>query len=257
VRRVFDTFLFNDELDLLEARLIELDSTVYRHVLVEAPITFQGNPKPLHFLENQERFASWKDKIIHVTADLESCRNCREREDVSRAAIREGLTDLDDDDIFLISDADEIPRADFLQKAPGHRLAMRNHILAVNLLEPGWTAGTTGSFGRDYRETIKHFLDRQAVRDWKLLVRDTGFPFVAGWHFSWLGGPDAIRAKVHSFSHLEWMAPIDAHADRLYADRISPASLGGHLVETVIDGSWPKYMQERRGPAAWYWPGGG
>ena len=69
-RRVYEAFLFCDELDLLEARLIELDSAVYRHVLVEAPVTFQGTPKPLHYLENQDRFAPWKDKIIHVVADL-------------------------------------------------------------------------------------------------------------------------------------------------------------------------------------------
>ena len=70
MRRVFDAFTFSDELDLLEARLTELDSAVYRHVLVEAPVTFQGGPKPLHYLENRDRFAPWADKIIHVTADL-------------------------------------------------------------------------------------------------------------------------------------------------------------------------------------------
>ena len=56
MRKAWDAFLFCNELDLLEARLTELDSAVYRHVLVEAPVTFQGDPKPLWYAENKERF---------------------------------------------------------------------------------------------------------------------------------------------------------------------------------------------------------
>lgn len=257
-RRVFDTFTFYDELDLLEVRLIELDNEVYRHVIVEAPVTFQGNPKPMYYLENQDRFAPWKDKIIHVIADLEDCQDCWAREVVIREAIRQGLGELRDDDIFLISDADEIPRANYLQQAPGYTLIMRTHILAVNLLEPGWSAGTTASLGKSYRETIQRFNGRngiQGVQGRNCLARETGYPIIAGWHFSWLGGPDAMRTKAHSFSHSEWAPAIDANAERMYAERMSPASMGGHLLETVIDGSFPKYIQERRGPAIWYWPG--
>lgn len=109
MRRAWDAFLFCDELDLLEARLTELDDVVDRHVLVEAPVTFQGDPKPLHYLENSGRFAPWKDKIIHVVADLGGCGDHWDREHASRAAVTQGLGDLADDDIFLLSDVDEIP----------------------------------------------------------------------------------------------------------------------------------------------------
>ena len=254
MRRVFDAFLFCDELDLLECRLIELDSAVYRHVLVEAPVTFQGTPKPLHYLENQDRFAPWKDKIIHVVADLNGCRDHWAREHASRDAVQQGLGELRDDDIFLLSDVDEIPFPGVLQEAPGTILAMRHHMLAVNLLEMNCWAGTLAMPGRDYRFAIKRFRDRQIGSDRPFLRDAVGFPVTTGWHFSWLGGPEGMRSKVHSFSHPEQAASVDAGADDMYRDRISPIG-GNHLLEVVIDDSFPRYMQERRGPASWYWPG--
>lgn len=69
--RIFDTFLFRDELDLLECRLVQMENwPVYRHVLVESPLDHQGHPKPLYFYDNRERFAPWADRITHVIADL-------------------------------------------------------------------------------------------------------------------------------------------------------------------------------------------
>ena len=41
-RRIFDCFLFNAELDLLEFRLDLLDGVVDHHVVVEAPRTYSG-----------------------------------------------------------------------------------------------------------------------------------------------------------------------------------------------------------------------
>lgn len=252
-RRVFDTLIFCDELDLLEARLVELDKVVYRHVLVEAPVTFQGTPKPLYFLENRERFAPWKDKIIHVTADLDGLPDHWAREDASREATRQGLGELGDDDILLLSDADEIPNPDFIQHAPGRLMFMRHHVMAANLLDVGWWAGTAGTLGRSPFPSMQHFRNRQAGENRPFLANASGFPVITGWHFSWLGGPEAMRAKVHSFSHPEYAKNIDAHADFIYRDKVNPVT-GERLLETVIDHTFPKFMQDRRGPANWYWP---
>ncbi len=256
MRRVFDAFTFSDELDLLEARLTELDSAVYRHVLVEAPLTFQGNQKPLHYLENQDRFAPWKDKIIHVVADLGHCGDHWAREQASRDAVQQGLGDLADDDIFLLSDVDEIPRPAIIPEAPGTDLMMRMHVLAVNLMESGWWSGTLAEFGRDYRRAVRRFLGRQRGDGRRVLANTMGFPVAAGWHFSWLGGADGMRSKIHSSAPpgLPNAAVIDAHAERMYRERISPLG-GDRLLEVVVDDTFPGYMRERRGPADWYWPG--
>jgi hypothetical protein len=68
-RKLFDCFLFYNELDVLEIRLSELEPLVDYFVIVESRVTFQGAPKPLHFQLNQERYARWAAKIIHVVVD--------------------------------------------------------------------------------------------------------------------------------------------------------------------------------------------
>jgi Glycosyltransferase family 17 len=256
VRRVFDGFMFGGELDLLECRLTELDSAVYRFVITEAPLTHQGNPKPLHFLENRERFSAWQDKIIYVRADISHCHTTEERENTQRENIRRGLGEMRDDDIFLLSDLDEIPRADVLQEAPGHSLLMRNHVLAVNLMDANWWDGTVATDGppRGSLQKLRDGRRLPAPAETKWLLNPGGFPAVAGWHFSWLGGPDAMRAKVHAFLHPQMAPLVDQHAERLWKEKVSLAT-GNLLVETVIDETWPKYMQDRKGPASWYWPG--
>jgi beta-1,4-mannosyl-glycoprotein beta-1,4-N-acetylglucosaminyltransferase len=254
--RVFDAFLFRDELDLLEARLIELDSVAYRFVLVEAPVTFQGDPKPLYFRENQERFAPWKDRIVHVTADLSGYSDHWSRDHGSREAIRQGLGGLGDEDIFLLSDVDEIPMASAIARAPGHVLCMRSHPVAVNLIDPGWWTGTTACYGRQVRGSIQKIRDRRMSPDGGGPLKDAvGWPLIAGWHFTWLGGPAAMREKVRSIAHPEQIGHIDAESERMYKGRVNPACAGQRLLETVIDDSWPRFMQERRGPESWYWPG--
>ena len=266
MRRVWDAFPFCSELDLLEARLTELDSTVYRFVLVEAPLTHQGNPKPLYYAENKERFSPWQDKIIHIVAELPD-GGAWDREHAQNEAIGLGLDGIRDDDILLVSDADEIPRPDVISSLgtrvdhpadPGiqaaYVLPMRHHQLAVNLVDTGWWGGTMAAFGLP-PGNVQSFRESRNSPQTPALRNRWGWIIDCGWHFSWLGGPDAVRAKAHSYAHTERTAFIDEMAERLYRDKISPESGVNRLLEVTIDGSFPRYMQERKGPADWYWPG--
>lgn len=54
--RVFDSFRFYNELELLEVRLNVLNDVVDYFVLTESPVTISGNEKPLYYLENKDRF---------------------------------------------------------------------------------------------------------------------------------------------------------------------------------------------------------
>jgi Glycosyltransferase family 17 len=267
MRRVWDCFPFFNELDLLEARLTELDSVAYRHVLAESPVTHQGNPKPLYYAENKERFSAWQDKIIHVVADLPG-GGTWDREGAQGEAIGRGLDGFWDDDILLVSDADEIPRAEVVTRLgvpvdhpaepagarTGYVLPMRHHQLAVNLVDLGWWNGTMASLGRP-PGSVQSFRSSRMLPGTPVLRGRQGWIIDCGWHFSWLGGPDAVRAKARAYAHTERTAFIEEAADRLYRDKISPESGINRLLEVTIDESFPRYMRERRGPAAWYWPG--
>lgn len=68
-RLIWDAFMFFNELDVLEMRLNELNSSVHKFVLVEATKTHSGNSKPLHYAENSHRFSAFYDKIVHIVVD--------------------------------------------------------------------------------------------------------------------------------------------------------------------------------------------
>ena len=64
--KLFDCFLFFDELDLLELRLELLYSCIDRFVIVESAVTFQGNPKPFNLEKSWERFSKYAEKITYL-----------------------------------------------------------------------------------------------------------------------------------------------------------------------------------------------
>ena len=51
--KIFDAFLFFNELELLEIRLNTLAPYVDYFVITEADVTFSGKPKPLYYQQNK------------------------------------------------------------------------------------------------------------------------------------------------------------------------------------------------------------
>lgn len=110
--KVYDCFMFFNELDILELRLNILNDKVDYFVLAEATTTHSGEKKELFFGKNKERFNKFKDKIIHVVVDdmPKIINGDRWPQDTfQRNAVIRGLKDCKDDDIIMISDLDEIP----------------------------------------------------------------------------------------------------------------------------------------------------
>jgi beta-1,4-mannosyl-glycoprotein beta-1,4-N-acetylglucosaminyltransferase len=142
--RIFDTFLFDGELGLLQHRLEETYELVDYFVLVEATRTYRNQPKPLVFAEHRRQFAWAATKIRSVALDGLGGPGLTPREHaaIQRNAILLGLRDAVADDIVLILDADEIPSRELLQQlrsqgleAPS-RLAMTRHYEFLNVLAP-------------------------------------------------------------------------------------------------------------------------
>ena len=109
---IYDCFILYNELDLLELRLRELEGVVDRFVLVEAPVTFSGVPKPLLCHENRRRFSKWRSKIRHVVVnDMPTGKDPWAHENHQRSAIVRGIPDASPSDGIILSDGDEIPSA--------------------------------------------------------------------------------------------------------------------------------------------------
>ncbi|ADV81037.1 hypothetical protein [Terriglobus saanensis] len=145
--RIYDTFLFDGELDLLEHRLRQNYVDTDFFVLVEAGETYRGEDKLFHYLSHQERFSWAADKLrtLQLARLGGPSSSPKQRAQVQRNAILFALRDAGPEDIVLLLDSDEIPSVSLLQRlhAEGlqepHRLQMTRHYQKLDLLAPAST----------------------------------------------------------------------------------------------------------------------
>lgn len=247
---IVDCFTFNDELDLLEMRLHELEGAVDYFVLVEAPVTFQGREKPLHFAEHRERFARWP--IVPVVADLSHCTGTWERENQQREFIAEGLNKvgLRGDDIVVLSDVDELWRPQALAEPdPFVVFEQTMYVHSLRWRHPKPWNGSTACRASILPELgANPFTTLRCTRLHDKPKRLSQ----GGWHFSWFGGPEAQLRKLYAFAHEELVGVID---DELTSGHFVRNGL--HVDCTSLEPAGdneplPLWMQRRKGPLGWY-----
>lgn len=258
--KIYDCFTFFNEFELLELRLHELYDHVDYFVIVEANKTFQNNDKPMYYLENQDRFAQWADKIRHVAVvDMPSDTDTWGRERYQRDSILLGCTDAADNDIIMIGDADEIPRQATIQRLRtsqssvwGFRMPLfnfkYNYMMVTQDLYSVWSGAVrkhTLIGPEDFRRM------RHALNGFPLNYNDGAVEIVehAGWHFTYLGAEDFARSKIQSFAHDETNRPeildqLDIEDSisrgvgiiRTNEDyRFAPVAVDDYLPQTIID----------------------
>ena len=192
---IFDCFTFFNELDVLELRLHELDSVVDRFVLVEATRTFSGRPKPLVFEANKERFKRFLPRIEHVVVrDLpDESASPWAREAAQRDAILRGLKTAIPEDVILISDVDEIPRASCVRQFVQARGQAASFYMPTFYYKLN-VKNVRGEVFQPLTVAVRRAILKtpQETRLWRF-----GLPGIpdAGWHFSYLGDEDAIRTQ--------------------------------------------------------------
>lgn len=262
--KVYDCFTFLNEFDILKLRLAELSDYVDYFVLVEAPYTFSGEPKPLYYKENPITGYN----IIHVVVedfefpDLrgENITSNREAKAFVNewhqrdAGFRMGTVGGDATDIVLASDADEIVRpSKILQGDLSSMICFEqlwyNYYLNCLINRSDIWRGT----GRGTVEFVQNeYMGGQCV----FFVRgNPGAPAIpeGGWHFSFMGGRDKIKEKIKSFSHapLQHLAE-DKHIENCLTNLsdVCDGILGGRPYMIVdIDDSYPEVV--KKDPKKW------
>ncbi len=271
---IYDCFSFFNELDLLEIRLNTLDKVIDKFILVESPLTHTGKPKPLYYAENKERFAEFNDRIIHVVVDdfpaMSDDMPVREkawtRENWQRNAIVRGLPKgIKDEDILLISDLDEIPDPaivrDVCENVNGiTRLDLRSYSFYLNwrnFSHPIWRNGTkiltlkTFKSSKTYCETRYTDYNLKSVNQGPTATRIRFTPpqkiiCPAGWHFTYIGGVDAIIAKLKSIAHTEFNSPTIADKTSILQKLKKGIDLFGNGEQGLpepINANFPIYIQ--------------
>ena len=272
---IYDCFSFFNELDLLEIRLNTLDKVVDKFILAESTLTHTGNPKPLYYAENKNRFAKFNDRIIHIIVDdfptipdAKPQEMAWVRENWQRNAIMRGLpANAKDDDYVILSDLDEIPSPSAIIKAVQSTTVSRLYLTMFyyflnykNYTYPTWQLGPqvlplklllTDELISEYNPstfvdprvnkgmtpTVARFLKAQRI------IKN------AGWHFSYCGGIPAIQAKLKSIAHTENNTTENTDYNqikkRIFAGK-PPFERDDRFFAVRINSTFPLCIQENR-----------
>lgn len=242
---IYDCFLYNGEKELLEIRINELKDLNVTHVLVQSTHTFSGLKKEISLFHLPEEVTFLNTLVVNTDGSLTDANPWNNEKNLrnSISTVLRGLP-IKDNDIVIISDVDEIPRASAIKYWNGDEYAaliQNKYGFWLNCEEDhqGW--------------------HRSRIMKWNYLktrtpeeIRHAGIPHRindAGWHWSWLGGIDEVMRKFQSFSHQE--PEVQKHAIRENLERKikEGESLWGSDKWKIvtIDESFPEYILNNQG----------
>ena len=216
--KVIDAFSFFNEFDILKLRLEYLRDVVDYFVISECNYTHSGKSKPYYLNQIIQEFDDdLKRKIIQVhyepditTYDFSNKTECDfesgfwKLERGQRNHTLTALSQFNENDLFMLSDADEIPRKElvhYLQtnSLPENKLASAkcdNFYYNFSTYENNTWCGTVFANVKTALEKGGDFLRGHSYE----------FPFFenAGFHLTFFGGAKQIHEKLSSYAHQEF-----------------------------------------------------
>ena len=217
MQNIYDCVTYFNEDLLLKIRMEILNKYVDKFVIIESSLNHRGVKKKKNF--NINKFKKFKKKIIyHFIKDTpqkkinELKNNQWVLENYQRNQIIRGLKECKDNDLIIISDADEIPNPNkikefkerkkigiFLQKLFYYKFNLKvlnqkywqgsRILLKKNLTSPQKIRMTK----KIPFYSIKRYLKKNYI------IINNG-----GWHFSYLGNAKKIKEKISSYGHREY-----------------------------------------------------
>jgi hypothetical protein len=213
--KVYDCFPFFNELDVLEIRLKELWDVVDVFVLAESNLSHSGKPKEYIFENNKERFSQWMSKIRHIKVeDMPETEDSWVRERFQRVCLDRGLYDMEPEDIVIVSDCDEITRAEIVTLIKEDENNYDKYILNIpqfqyklnymKVYNVSKNANIMVTRGRCYSNAQQ---EREWTFFWNAKPENTVFVDHGGWHFTYLGDDQHAITKIQNFAHTETDTP--------------------------------------------------
>lgn len=223
-KKVFDCFMFFNELELLHLRFMEYYDVVDYFVIVESNKSHTGKPRDLIFEANKQKFKMFLDKVIYVKVEdlpIYKPDSIWVAENFQRNAIQRGLEDVASiGDIVFISDCDEFWDKNYLSEIKKYsRVNLFTNELYyyyVNCMQNCvWGSGScaypypllTPQEARNiainlHGELFKLDLESQLriVEEENLKPEYKKVFFQKGWHYSYMGGAKRIREKVENIA---------------------------------------------------------
>lgn len=215
--KVIDSFSFFNEFDILKLRLNYLKDVVDYFVICEANCTYSGEKK-MYYLDAilHELPEEIKSKIIsiHYEPDVSSLSFDKSQTDMGsdfwklersqREFITQHLTQFQPDDLFMVSDVDEIPNKNLIRHIQSHSLP-QDFCASVDcdVFYYNFHTHTSENWKGTVISTVAYALqmgcDYFRANRYNLRAYEKG-----GFHFSFFGGVNKIKHKIHSFAHQEY-----------------------------------------------------
>jgi beta-1,4-mannosyl-glycoprotein beta-1,4-N-acetylglucosaminyltransferase len=214
--KIIDGFIFYNELDLLSYRLKILNDVVDYFVIVESTHTFVGKEKPLFFRDNQERFAEYRHKIIHIIVEdmpyIHPNINIGagqqwQNEGAQRDAIAAGfakIKELDPEDILIITDLDEIPDPRTLSRIKAGDIPVDISILHMDLYYYNLHVRHIDKWYWSKIMSYKKFVESNKTCSMIRGITRCAIIAKGGWHLSYFGDYEFMKNKTENFSHQEY-----------------------------------------------------
>lgn len=196
---IWDCLLYNGEKHCLQIRCEELKELIVTHVLVESSFTFSGESNSLKYWDFADLY--YYNIKPFLFNSMPNNGNAWDNEAAQRNYIMIALNSLGakDDDIVILSDADEIPCKEAVKRYKPYMgvatLIMNLYYYYLNLCGGTqiWIMPKIMTFGMLKNSTPNEIRNNNAQT----------FMHDGGWHFSYMGGVDAIKNKIESYSHTE------------------------------------------------------
>lgn len=236
---IIDCFLYNNELELLELRYHVLNQHISKFVVVESNHTFQGQPRQYRALNDAAALGLPLDRFVFLQVDVSDAADCvsdldryhadqvqrPDRPDVwarqrlQRDALVQHLPDFPSDAVFVLGDADEIPRPSCLQFVASMLDQHRNYILKLPLVMLQSRAdqrlcdksGNTVWWDRSLLmcrwpqllTSTPTEMRSERGTTWQIgcAVQDNQVAKDLGWHFSWMGNRTHRQQKAQACAH--------------------------------------------------------
>ncbi len=207
---IYDLLPFSGEYDLLEIRFNILSPIVDKFIIVEGVETFSGNTKILYWIErDRERFEEWEGKVEYcLVSDYtnpEINEQIKAREDYVNAPpfqrafyqkemLRKTLEKLNpnDEDLVYYGDADEIWKPKEIDDQVYKLRQLAYSYFLNNRSQEDWR-GTIVTKWKNLKNGCLNDMRANPVN----ILED------GGWHFTNLGGLEAIKRKIESYDHQE------------------------------------------------------
>ena len=240
--KIIDSFLFFQELDLLEIRLEYLYDKVDNFIILEACQTFTGKRKPFNFENNKYRFERYLDKILYfkIEDSHDSYKSVisflKSKDDKVHGQVADILEShahypkdelhwvldtyhreslqiaydkfIEDEDIIFLSDLDEIPASKIFDDTrilnSSKPVVCRQHEF-MYFLNYYSNSSWLGSIFSKYKYIQDLSLNELRIDSKKVReVVEKREVKNGGYHFTSVGNIAEIRKKINSWGHQEF-----------------------------------------------------